>query len=51
VGLCVNICTRWQKKNDDVAPRQQKPPQNTATPAKTTSETAEGVKLDGFNSS
>jgi hypothetical protein len=36
---------------DDVAPRQQKPPQNTATPAKTTSETAEGVKLDGFNSS
>jgi hypothetical protein len=38
-------------KNDDVAPRQQKPPQNTAMSAKTILETAEGVKLDGFNSS
>jgi hypothetical protein len=37
VELCVNICTRWQQKNDDVAhvsknhlktlPRQQKLPQ------------------------
>jgi hypothetical protein len=35
---------------DDVAPRQQKPPQKLATSAKTTSETVEGGKSDGFNS-
>jgi hypothetical protein len=36
---------------DDVAPRQQKPPKNPATSAKTTSETAEGGKSHGFDSS
>jgi hypothetical protein len=35
---------------DDVAPRQQKPPQKLATSPKTTSETVEGGKSDGFNS-
>jgi hypothetical protein len=35
---------------DDVASRQQKPPQKLATSAKTTSETVEGGKSDGLNS-
>jgi hypothetical protein len=35
---------------DDVAPRQQKPPQKLATSAKTTSKTVKGGKSDGFNS-